>query len=569
MNDMGAPVHDLDSFDGGDAGDDDDGCLSPAALPEGVRKEIVREAESSQWRSPKKGDEVTVHYVGTLASDGSRFDSSRERGEPLVFGLGQGQVIKGWDQGVATMKKGEIARFTLAPEFAYGKAGSPPKIPASATLVFEVELLSWVSREDLFGDGGVVKTQVTEGSGWRVPKAGDEVRLSLRALRPDGGVVEERADVDYALGAPDLGPLGRACDRALGGMKKGETASLRCARDYMYGDGDGRAPEGGSVELTLHEIFETKDVSPLKDGSVTRKRVREGEGHDTCKDACRARLRVEAMTDGAAALAGFAPGTLEFTVGSGEVADVFEFAVADMKKGERAVVTCARPSLCAEPRLGVGEAPKAEKVVLTLELEDFEKGRDTWSMEEGEKLAYGAARKQVGGALFKQGRTELALECYKRVAELFGCAEGFKEENRRRAEELRRLSRLNQAACQLRLRQHREARETCEAVLRSEGSNLKALFRRAQASLGLADFDECLRDARRVLALEPQNREARLLLKQARAGQRAEDDNSKGLFARMCRGLSSPVPASAKAAPDSPADAAAADEAAAESVRVA
>jgi FK506-binding protein 4/5 len=168
---------------------------------------------------------------GTLESDGSKFDSSRDRSDPFVFTLGKGQVIKGWDHGVATMKKGEIAKFTLAPEFAYGEAGSPPKIPANATLVFEVELLSWVSKDDLFGDEGVVKTQVAEGSGWRTPKAADEVRLSLKALRPDGGVVEERADVEYTLGAPDLGPLGKACDKALTGMKKGETVSLRCTKD--------------------------------------------------------------------------------------------------------------------------------------------------------------------------------------------------------------------------------------------------------------------------------------------------------------------------------------------------
>jgi hypothetical protein len=91
----------------------------------GVFKEIIKAGDG--WEKPEKGDKVMVHYVGTLEADGQEFDSSRGRGDPFTFTLGQGQVIKGWDIGVATMKKGELAKFTIKSDFAYGDSGSPPK----------------------------------------------------------------------------------------------------------------------------------------------------------------------------------------------------------------------------------------------------------------------------------------------------------------------------------------------------------------------------------------------------------------------------------------------------------
>lgn len=102
--------------------------------------EFLAKNEDPAAAGPETGQTVSVHYTGWL-TDGTKFDSSVDRGQPFQFGLGLGQVIKGWDEGVAQMKVGEKAKLTIQPEKAYGEQGFPGAIPPNSTLVFEVELL--------------------------------------------------------------------------------------------------------------------------------------------------------------------------------------------------------------------------------------------------------------------------------------------------------------------------------------------------------------------------------------------------------------------------------------------
>src|SRR5258706_435743 len=97
--------------------------------------------EKGDGKKPMNGDKVTVHYTGNFL-DGKIFDSSVERGQPFPFNLGKGQVIKGWDEAIALLHKGEKARLVIPYDLAYGEAGRPPQIPAKSTLIFDVELVN-------------------------------------------------------------------------------------------------------------------------------------------------------------------------------------------------------------------------------------------------------------------------------------------------------------------------------------------------------------------------------------------------------------------------------------------
>ncbi|WP_071455728.1 FKBP-type peptidyl-prolyl cis-trans isomerase [Gloeomargarita lithophora] len=106
--------------------------------PSGLR---YQELQPGKGASPQRGQTAVVHYTGTLAN-GKKFDSSLDRNQPFSFRIGVGQVIKGWDEGVATMKVGGKRRLQIPPELGYGARGAGGVIPPNATLYFDVELLA-------------------------------------------------------------------------------------------------------------------------------------------------------------------------------------------------------------------------------------------------------------------------------------------------------------------------------------------------------------------------------------------------------------------------------------------
>ncbi|KAI0376025.1 hypothetical protein F5Y04DRAFT_267425 [Hypomontagnella monticulosa] len=139
-------------------------------------------------RKTQKGDTIQVHYKGTLASNGNKFDASYDRGTPFSFHLGGGQVIKGWDQGLLDMCIGEKRTLTVPPEYGYGNRGMGP-IPAGSTLVFETELM---------GISGVPKpesivTKATSSASEAASEASE--KASTKIAEKIASKVEEAAEV--------------------------------------------------------------------------------------------------------------------------------------------------------------------------------------------------------------------------------------------------------------------------------------------------------------------------------------------------------------------------------------
>lgn len=186
--------------------------------PSGLKYQCLKTGQAGT--EPKAGDKVSVHYVGTL-TDGKKFDSSRDRGKPFEFDLGEGQVIAGWDEILTKMQIGSTYKVTIPYALAYGEQGHPPAIPAKADLVFEIELMGVTKGVPLpqFAAGdkakqkttatGLVYEELAAGDG-EVPKATDGVTLSWALWDTEG----------HLLG----------CDARSGGPLSGVLADLRVGR---------------------------------------------------------------------------------------------------------------------------------------------------------------------------------------------------------------------------------------------------------------------------------------------------------------------------------------------------
>eukprot|EP00696_Hemimastix_kukwesjijk_P000984 gnl/Hemi2/11272_TR3897_c0_g9_i1.p1 gnl/Hemi2/11272_TR3897_c0_g9~~gnl/Hemi2/11272_TR3897_c0_g9_i1.p1 ORF type:complete len:568 (-),score=226.28 gnl/Hemi2/11272_TR3897_c0_g9_i1:223-1830(-) len=500
----------------------------------GITKEILRKGEG--YDTPPDGSEVTVHYVGTL-TDGSQFDSSRSRGTPFKFKIGMGQVIKGWDQGVATMQKGELAKFTIKSDYGYGDRGSPPKIPGGATLIFEVELLSWATDDNVTSDGGVIKKVVEAGSGHQNPKKRDEVFCT--AVGTIEGSGREFFNGDFSFIVDGEGSI-KGLSKAVTKMKKGEKARIRLTAPYAYGAA-GKAEWGiGPEDTLLYDLrltnwFEVQDVE--NDGSILKKITTQAsdDAYNRPNELATATVRVRGRVQGSSTyFLNKWDEPLVFVIDEDQQPYGLDRAVHSMKKNEVAQVTVApRHGYGAQGDQSLGVPPNAT-LEYEVELLDFVAGKETWDMTPQEKLADSVKTKDEGNVAFKAGRLERAIKLYRRA---LSRVEYDSHDDPAELKADMRASRLvchsNLAACFMRQADYTEATRFITKTLELDPSNVKALFRRAQISSTKKNWDEAMVDLKRVRELDPNSVEAANEFRKVQQKIKEQEQKDRAIYSKM------------------------------------
>lgn len=390
----------------------------------GVMKQVLRPGEGE--KVPLSGDKVFVHYVGTLLDDGSKFDSSRDRGEQFSFTLGKGEVIKAWDLGVATMKKGELAKLTCRSDYAYGEQGSPPKIPANATLVFEVELFEW-RGEDLSQkkDGGIIRSIVTAGEGYQTPN--DGALLDVHIVGQVNGTVFDDRDIKFPLGEGAEYNIPEGLETALEKFKKGEKSVIKLSPKYAFG----------------------------------------AEG---------------------------------------------------------------------KPSLGV---PPGASVEYEAELRSFEKAKESWEMDQAEKIEQAKTCKDKGTQFLKAEKCKLAVRQYKKIIHLLEYDAGLDDEKKAESQKVLLAGHLNLSMVYLKLNDSSSAVEHATKAICMDPTSVKAYFRRGQAHLNLGDPALAQKDFQSCLNLEQNNKAAKqqlmVCVQKIKAEKLREKQIYGGMFEKFAR----------------------------------
>ncbi|CAN6456364.1 unnamed protein product [Victoria cruziana] len=492
---------------------EDEGVLTK----EGLRKKLIKVGEG--WDAPLLGDEVTVHFTGSVVG-GEKFASSKDGGEPFVFNVGKSAELRVCDDGIITMRLGEIALFTVPPKLTQGIQDTFPSIPADATLQFEIELISWLKVVDVCEDGGIIKKTLHRTEAVERAKEKDEVTVKYEVKLDDGTVVAKSPEdgVEFVVHEGHLCP---AIAKAVLTMRKGEKAVLTVQPQYGFGEKGRPATEDNqypaippdavltiSLELVAFKLLEYI----TEDKKVIKKIICPMETFEKPNSGAVAHIRyIGKLADGTIfdkkGHDGEEP--LEFLVDEDQVISGLDLAAATMRKGEIALVI-------VDPEYGYGDTPYEAKLAVVpahstlyfeVEMVDFTKVKESWNMEPEEKIEYAGRRKEEGNAYFKAGKYVRASLRYDMAVKYVEFESTFSEEQKKIGKFFKVTCSLNNAACKLKLKKYREAVKLCTNVLKLESQNVKALFRRAQAYIETTDFDLAELDLKKAMEIDPENRE--------------------------------------------------------------
>ncbi|KAJ3188786.1 hypothetical protein HDU85_004500 [Gaertneriomyces sp. JEL0708] len=513
----------------------------------GVTKKIISLGEG--YEKPQPDDEVSVTYIGRLVPDGDVFDQNTDKQRPFTFGLDKGMVIKGWDKGIATMKKGERAILTIKPEYAYGATGAPPKIPANATLEFEVELLDWKSVNSLTPDGRVILRMIKKDeSAWSTPKEGWEVVMDYKLTATVAGeekLVEEKKDVRFTLGEEQpFGSPSTHITAAVKKFKKGERGILTIASEYAYGH-EGDSVRGIPPDATLKydiSLIRWHEIEQLGKTSIVKKILTEGNGWERPQLGSTVEIRIAyARTTGPASVTFAENKTETVTLMSGALPEALDIGIAEMKKGEKALIKA--PAEYGYGRSGAQQhnIPPSEPLEFEVELVSFEKMKESWDMSRDEKLESMKKLRETGNTLFKDGKPRLAVKHYEKAVDYFSISDSDSATEKEEVDGICLPCHLNLSLCYLKMGDASKANVHATKALKIDPKNVKALYRRAQAFMDSKDYVKSIQDCEVALEVVTDDDSIRcqvkLLMKKAKDAAREIEKKEKALFAKMMAGL--------------------------------
>ncbi|CAL5206109.1 unnamed protein product [Lathyrus oleraceus] len=501
-----------------------------------IKKKLLKRGLG--WETPNFNDHVTVHYAGTLL-DGRKLGSTRVSDSPVTFTLGQSEVYAGLDDGIVTMKKGEVALFTLPA----AESGGIPR-GTNSVVQFEVELVSWITVVDVCKDGGIIKKIMEKGKGNDRPGDLDEVLVKYQVALVDGTVVAETPEGGVEFYVKDGHVLSRL-PKVIMTMTRGEKAELTFQPQYAFGD-TGREAGSGFHSIppdsVLHVNIELVSFKPVinvtGDSMVIKKILKEGEGAFTANEGANVTVSYTAMLEDGTVFEKRGIGEiqpLKFVTDEEQVITGLDRAVATMKKGEKAIVSI-HPDYAfgnVEVRQNLVIVPPGSKVVYDIEMIDFIKEKAPWELTNAEKIEVAGRKKEEGNLLFKSGKYQRAAKKYDKAADFVSEDGSFGDDEQKLAKSLRLSCWLNGAACCLKLNDLTGAIKFCTQVLDVEFHNVKALYRRAQAYIETGDFLLADVDIKKALEVDPQNREVKVLKMKVKQLQADSDKKDAKLYENM------------------------------------
>ncbi|GIY14827.1 peptidyl-prolyl cis-trans isomerase FKBP4 [Caerostris extrusa] len=246
----------------------------------GVTKQVVKPGEGDEL--PGFGDRVYVHYTGWLLNKESTMFDSNRKSDRMEFNLGRGLVIKGWDLGVSTMKKGEVALFIIQPQYAYGDLGYPPEIPAHTPLLFEIELYEW-KLDDISPkkDGSILRKVIDKGEGTTSPNESSLVKVKLVGYFEDR--IFEECEKEFILGECCNAHIIEGIELALFKFHLNEKSLIYLKSKYAFDKGseEFKIPADATIiyEVTLLSFEKAKEVWEMNsDDKLEKSKISKEKG---------------------------------------------------------------------------------------------------------------------------------------------------------------------------------------------------------------------------------------------------------------------------------------------------